>query len=221
LLTNYASQVFLDLRGFFIAVSRFMALTPFETTRLCPGTSLIPQNMTKEDCIELGYISKTQGARGEVRAILDVQDITSYQGIKLIYLSNKDAPLIPTLVTSFIPRDDKEAVLTFEGVGDKSAAEVFVGSSLFIPATFLPELPNDQLYYFEIEGFQVVDTQKGEIGIVDFVQEQNGNDLLVVNFQEKEILIPMHEDILLEVDKASKKVTVQLPEGLLELYLGD
>nr|MCE2704432.1 16S rRNA processing protein RimM [Terrimonas sp.] len=58
-----------------------------------------------------------------------------------------------------------------------------------------------------------------EIGLITEVIEQPQQLVCKVFIQEQEVLIPLHEDTLLSIDHAAKKVIVQLPDGLLDIYL--
>ena len=59
------------------------------------------------------------------------------------------------------------------------------------------------------------------MGIVREVYSLNGQDLIAMDYQGHEVLIPTAEDIVLKADKENKKLVVNLPEGLLEVYLDE
>jgi 16S rRNA processing protein RimM len=86
---------------------------------------------------------------------------------------------------------------------------------------FLPDLEEDQFYYHEISGFKIIDKSKGELGLVEAVVENPGHDLIIMGYLSKEVLIPITDNIVLLVDRDNKTVQVDLPIGLLELYLED
>jgi 16S rRNA processing protein RimM len=66
----------------------------------------------------------------------------------------------------------------------------------------------------------VVDnTTKKVYSTVDAVYESTGQDLLAMTMEEKEILIPINDDIVVGIDKENKQLFVSLPAGLLEVYL--
>ncbi|MEM9720572.1 MAG: 16S rRNA processing protein RimM, partial [Bacteroidota bacterium] len=61
----------------------------------------------------------------------------------------------------------------------------------------------------------------GELGKVDDVVEAGHQDLIVMHYKHKEVLIPIVDAVLLKVDKTQKQVYTTLPKGLLETYLGE
>jgi 16S rRNA processing protein RimM len=91
----------------------------------------------------------------------------------------------------------------------------------FLPLDELPELENDQFYYHEIIDYQVVDKNLGELGKVLTVHSMQAQDLMVMEYKGKEVLIPVISEIVLNADKEAKILNVNLPEGLLEVYMED
>ena len=83
----------------------------------------------------------------------------------------------------------------------------------------MPELDEDEFYYKEIIGFKLVDVTKGAIGEISDVLEYPTQAVIQVMKDGKEILIPIHDDIIEKVDKKSKTLTVNTPEGLIDMYL--
>ena len=78
----------------------------------------------------------------------------------------------------------------------------------------LPPLSEGEYYHFQLIGLSV-ETKEGEpLGTLSAIFETPGNDVYVVESGEKELLIPAVEDVICEVDLQSRKLIVDLPEGL-------
>jgi 16S rRNA processing protein RimM len=114
-----------------------------------------------------------------------------------------------------------KALAKFEELDRIEEVEHLVGSEVYLPLSELPQLDEDQYYFHELIGFDVIDLTMGLIGPVEVVYDLETQDLLGVTYQGKEVLIPIQDGIITQVDKAAKKVFCQLPEGLLEIYLED
>ncbi|GAB4418470.1 MAG: ribosome maturation factor RimM [Bacteroidia bacterium] len=176
--------------------------------------------MQPDDCIILGYVAKAHGIQGEVRAVFDVTDIHAYARKRTLWLAKGDQPLVSIGVRRFEVVSDKEAVLGFYGAGDRDAAEALRGHTIYLPKAELPPLPDGHFYFFEVIGFRVVDEAQGELGTVDRFMDGVAQDLLVMRYQDQEVLIPVTDDFVLRADKAAGIVYTRIPEGLVELYLG-
>ena len=175
--------------------------------------------MRIDDCYQLGYVIKTHGLHGELSILLDVDFPDAYEVLESVFVATAGSEtLVPFFVEHIAIRQNK-ALVKFEEIDTIDQAETLLKANLYLPLERLPPLEDDQFYYHEIIGFVVEDQQQGALGVVQDVYESTGQDMIVMQYQEKEILIPINDDIVLRVDKAKKVVYVNLPEGLLHVYL--
>lgn len=175
--------------------------------------------MTKEDCFELGKITKTHGLKGEVILWLDVDFPEDYEDLESLFLEVK-GELVPYFIENYRLSGNR-AIVHFEDIDSFEKAENLVNLQAFLPLDELPELDNDQFYYHEIIGYQIVDKNLGNLGTVQTVHSMQAQDLLVMDYKGKEVLIPVIDEIVLKAEKEQKILHVSLPEGLLEVYLED
>lgn len=166
----------------------------------------------------MGYIVRTHGTAGNVVIYLDVDYPEDYGDLETVYVEIK-GELVPYFVDEINLQKQSNAIVTFEDIDTIEKAQKLVGSSLYMPLEDLAELGEDEFYYHEIKGFKVVDQTKGDLGIVREVYSLNGQDLIAMDFQGSEVLIPTANDIVIKADKDAKSLLVNLPEGLLEVYL--
>ncbi|MEN9440517.1 MAG: hypothetical protein RLZ33_593, partial [Bacteroidota bacterium] len=92
--------------------------------------------------------------------------------------------------------------------------------NLFLPAQILPKLSGKNFYDHEIVGFKVIDVNFGEVGVMESVIDLSVNPLLQIMNGSKEVLIPLIDGMVQEVDRKKKTLTINAPAGLIELYLG-
>jgi len=171
--------------------------------------------MKQADCYLLGEVIKTHGLKGEVGISLDVDIPEAYQNLESVFLL-KNEKLIPFFIDSLHINSNK-AIIKFEEVDSIEKANELVKCEIYLPLSFLPELPEDGYYFHDLVGMTV--SEKGKaLGIVKEVIDLNGNDLLSIQNEQTEILIPMNEEILKKVDLALKIIEVELPDGLLDIY---
>jgi 16S rRNA processing protein RimM len=106
-----------------------------------------------------------------------------------------------------------------EDVNSIEDARIFAGREMYLPASMLPPLKGKKFYYHEITGFTVNDEKFGMIGKVESVLDLPQQALMQVKHGEKEILVPMVDEVLLKVDRKKKEIHIRAPEGLIELYI--
>jgi 16S rRNA processing protein RimM len=134
-----------------------------------------------------------------------------------VQIENK---LIPFFIDTIEIRNDR-AIVKFEGVDSLEEAESMRGMGLYLPVDLLPPMDEKSFYYHEIEGFAAEDLQYGDIGVINTIYSSGPQDLFSILFNSKEILVPVHDDILVRIDRDKKKVVLNLPDGLLDLYLNE
>ena len=173
--------------------------------------------MTKNDCFFFGKITKTHGLKGEITVKLDVANPEDFKDLRYLLIEDR-GNLIPYFIENQKINGDK-MIVRLQDVKKVEQAVAFMGKAVFLPNEFMPELEDDDFYYKEIVGFKMVDTQKGEIGEISDVLEYPTQAVIQVMKDEKEILIPIHDDIIQKVDKKAKILTVKAPEGLIDMYL--
>lgn len=171
--------------------------------------------MKQDDCYQLGEVIKTHGLKGEVSILLDVDFPNEYQNLESVFLL-QNGKLVPFFIES-IQINANKAIVKFEDINTLEDASVLVKSGIFLPLSLLPELPNNGYYFHELIDCEVFENN-AMIGHVKEVIDLNGNQLLSVVQNGKEVLIPMKEEILKKVDTKSRRIDVELPEGLLDLY---
>ncbi|CAG5068310.1 Ribosome maturation factor RimM [Dyadobacter sp. CECT 9623] len=174
--------------------------------------------MTQDNCFLLGYIVRTHGTAGNVVIFLDVDYPDDYDGLESVYVEIK-GELVPYFIQDINLQKQSNAIVSFEDVDTMAKAQALVGSSLYLPLENLEPLGEEDFYYHEIKGYTVVDQTIGELGIIREVYSLNGQDLIAMDYQGTEILIPTAVEIVLKADKLNKQLLVNLPEGLLDVYL--
>ncbi|PWJ59269.1 16S rRNA processing protein RimM [Dyadobacter jejuensis] len=174
--------------------------------------------MNQDNCFLLGYIVRTHGMAGNLVFFLDVDDPSDYEDLETVFVELK-GELVPYFIEDLNLQKQSNAIVTFEDVDTIEKAQALVGASLYLPIDHLQSLDDDQFYYHEIKGYQVSDQELGALGVVEEVYSLNGQDLINMKYKGAEVLIPTANDIVLKADKSQKILFVNLPEGLLDVYL--
>ena len=173
--------------------------------------------MNKNDCFFFGKITKTHGLKGEITIKLDVANPADFSDLRYLLIEDR-GNLIPYFVEYQKINGDKMFV-QLQDVIKMEQALTFIGKAVFLPNELLPQLDDDEFYYKEIVGFKLIDAEKGEIGAISDVLEYPTQAVIQVMKDGKEILIPIHDDIIQKVNKKTKTLNIKAPEGLIDMYL--
>ena len=177
--------------------------------------------MDLSQCFYLGYISRVIETRNLVEIKLDVDDPSSYLDIEsvLVQLHKGDSTPIPLFIAGIESLNDKVLRIQLDPIQQLIPVNSLKGKQVYRPLSTLKELSGNAFYYHEVIGFDVIDERAGKIGVVKDVYDLPSNPLLSVLSGEKEILIPLTDDILMKTDRKEKYLKVNTPDGLIDLYL--
>ncbi|MDZ7607993.1 MAG: ribosome maturation factor RimM [Cyclobacteriaceae bacterium] len=173
--------------------------------------------MTPEDCFELGYIVRSHGLKGAMHVHLDVDDPAKYNKMESVF-ALIEGNLVPFLVKSLQIAGVK-GIIEFEGISSAEDALGLKSCPLYLPLKLLPKLKEGQFYYHQVIGYTVVDKVKGPLGTITDIYSSGAQDIISMKYQDKEVLVPVSDEIVLHADHGKNEVYVQLPDGLLEIYL--
>lgn len=174
--------------------------------------------MEIKDCYQLGRITKPWGYKGQMVLFLDVDTPEDYLGLDSAFVEVKGQ-----LVPYFFHVDNlngNKAVVTFEDLTAEQTAAL-AGREVYLPLTMLPKLEGNKFYFHEVVGFKVIDEERGDIGTLASVIDFPAQPLFQVLKNGVEILIPVIDEVITEVDRDQKTLRIKAPNGLIDLYLGD
>ncbi len=174
--------------------------------------------MRKEDCFYLGKIAKKFSFRGEILAYLDTDEPEIYQNLESVFVEcNKQ--LVPFFIQKSSLHKNDFLRIRFEDVTNEEEADAIMGNGIYLPLKMLPKLSGNKFYFHEVIGFEIEDQRLGVFGIIQSINDTTAQPLFEVLNGTVEILVPMIDHFLVKIDRENKKVIMNLPEGLVEMYL--
>lgn len=182
---------------------------PFKKKKMTPE---------KENLHPLGYFSKLHGYKGELTASLNTANNLDYENLEHIFVEVA-GKLVPYFIETIEYKTNSTMKVKLEGIENEADAKALVKCSIYIQPEDISDSDNDKLALRALQGFKVIDAEKGEIGTVSFVEESDVNPLLVIQSDKKEILLPLNEQFFDEINQETKTVYINAPEGLIDFYL--
>lgn len=174
--------------------------------------------MRKEDCFYLGKIAKKFSFKGEVLAYLDTDEPELYQNLESVFVEINNN-LVPFFIESSSLHKNDFLRIRFEDMKSEEEADYIMGCAIYLPIKMLPKLTGNKFYYHEVIGFEIEDKLIGVFGKIVSINDSTAQPLFEVLNGEIKILVPMIDHFLVKIDRENKKVIMDLPEGLVEMYL--
>ncbi len=173
--------------------------------------------MNKEEAFYIGYVTKTKGLKGEVQVYFEFED---YKLLDLdVLFADMNGKMVPFFVGTHKLYPNQTGLFYFDDIDHIDKAQALVKKKIYLPLSKMPERDEEDFTYNDLKGFTVIDETHGELGEIIAVNEYPQQFVATVLFKEKEILFPLNEDLIVEIDDEKKILSVDLPEGLLDLYL--
>jgi len=165
----------------------------------------------------IGKIKKSHGVKGELRVQIEAHFMPDFSKAKLLFLGNEQS-CIPYFLLKF--RSEPNLIIKLEDVDSKEQADALGKQAIL--------LPESEISHIEIEaaveatgnnfliGYELRSEEK-PIGPILRIDEYPQQDMIICQYQGREVLIPLHEALIKELDEDHKVLTMLIPEGLLEL----
>lgn len=166
------------------------------------------------ELLKVGVVTGVHGLRGDLRVRPLSEGAPGLLGTEEVFLAPRGAE-----PASYVP--DRIAVhkgnilLHLRGLDRVESVQSLMGCDVFVRQADLEELPEGEYYWFELEGLVVVDSNRGELGSLDDLFSTPAYDVYVVRGARGEILIPAVEEFIVKIDLDGRRITVDLPEGLV------
>ncbi len=160
--------------------------------------------------VVVGRITRPHGLKGEVAVEVRSDNPERFaEGASVLLEDGRSLSIARS------HQHGKRLLLTFVGVGDRTAAEALAGRLLVIPESWLPPLPEGEYWPHQLEGCAVVTESGRELGEVVEVIANPANDLWVARDADgAETLIPAIRDVVVEVAPDERRILVRDVEGL-------
>jgi 16S rRNA processing protein RimM len=169
-----------------------------------------------DDLVVVGRVRRPTGIKGAV--LVEV-----YSGVPnrfavgdVVIADGKEYEIVGT------GKSGVSAKLSFKSINSIDDADHLRDLELSVPAESLPENPPGVYYHYEIIGIDVITDDGKKLGILNEILETGSNDVFIVSEKrakgEKkapEILIPVLDGVIVEVNKETNTMTIDLPDGIL------
>jgi len=170
-----------------------------------------------EEAFYIGYITKTKGLKGEVQLFFEYDEPELLE-LDVVF-ADINGKMVPFFVSSYKLHSNGTGNFYFDDIDHIDKAQVLVKKKIYQPLTKMPDRSDEEFHYNDLKGFLVFDETHGELGEITEVNEYPQQFVATVSYRDTEILFPLNDDMILEIDEEEATILVNLPEGLLDIYL--
>lgn len=167
----------------------------------------------EQEVYKIGVIGKAHGVKGELSIQID-DDV--FDRVDAEYLVLKlDGIFVPFFMEEYRFKSDSVVLVKFEGVDSQERARELTGVEVYFPRELAEQDEEAELSYAALVGYTLIDNNSGKpVGTIAYVDEQTINIMFEL---EDGRLIPASEELIVDVDQKNRTITLDIPEGILDL----
>lgn len=165
---------------------------------------------------KIGKFAASHGLDGTLVLVHSLGKKTALNNLETLFIQEGKDNFMPYFIENTSVKNDTEVYVKLEGINNKELARKYTPKEVWMTAADFEKFaakaaPISMLGYDLIDG-------NNNLGEIIEVLEQPHQILCTILYNGNETLIPVHEGNLLKMDQKNKKVYVEVPEGLLEIY---
>jgi 16S rRNA processing protein RimM len=174
--------------------------------------------MPIQEYVSIGFAKKPHGVKGEIKVDIPEAHWDDLEATEVLFLevAGKKVPyFIEWIRGAAVP------LLKLESIDTPEAAQTLCPGNLFIReedrvGEKSPDNSSNLQYHF-LEGYRAFDKIAGEIGFIDAILDYPQQEMAEIRKEGKTILIPIHEELIVQLDEKQQLIYFDLPEGLLDI----
>ncbi len=174
----------------------------------------------EEEIIEIGKFQKTHALKGELNAMLDIDEEYLTDGHPAIV--DVEGIFVPFYAESVRPKGTFSYLVKLEGVDTEEGAREFVNKKIYGLRSevkqYLGEEDEEIALFDELVGLTAIDEQQGELGKITHIDDSTDNPLFHIETPDGDIIfVPVHDDFITAVSPEEGFIRFNLPEGLIDI----
>jgi len=165
--------------------------------------------------LRVGRITGAHGLKGALRFRPDNPDSDTLEQVKRVFLEC-DGEQREFRLAGMTPLNATTRRITLDGIKDINAAEALKGAVVMLADEDVPPAKPGEFYYYEAIGCEVFLTDGSRLGAIQEIFSNGAQDIWVVRDGEREVLVPVIEDVVKAIDLPARRVTIEPIPGLLD-----
>jgi 16S rRNA processing protein RimM len=166
---------------------------------------------------KIGKFVATFGLKGELVLKHELGKKTTLKGLQAIFIEERKESFFPWFIESTKIKNEEEIYIKLDGLNNREEALKLTPKEVWVKEEDFKKFAAKSSPV-NLLGFDIVENKK-ILGTILEIIEQPHQLLCRIEINGKEVLIPLHEETLQKVDHKKRQVIVELPDGLLEIYL--
>lgn len=166
---------------------------------------------------KIGKLVAVHGLKGELLLKHELGKKTSLKGLQAFFVEERKNSFIPYFIETTKIKSEEEIYIKLEGINTREAAMKLTQKEVWLPEIDFKKFAAKSAPA-SLLGYTIIDNNEPLGEILELI-EQPHQLLCRLDIKGKEVLIPLHEETLKKINHSKKEILVELPDGLLDIYL--
>lgn len=173
----------------------------------------------KEEVVEAGKFLKPHGLAGELNAVLDPQ--IDLDAVRCIVV-DVNGILVPFFIESWRGKGTEACLIKLDGFDTAESVMPFMGEEIYVLREDLPESEfndsNGGFYLSDLMGYTILDLKGKKVAVIEDFDDSTQNVILLAKTDDgTNVYIPLAEEFIMGIEPENKMITMDLPDGILNL----
>lgn len=174
--------------------------------------------MDHPQLVEIGSIQRTHGVNGELQVSWVNDYSPEQQNLESVFIEIDGIP-IPFFITSLRNKGGTSALIKLDDFDSINDVNELVGCKIFAEGNNMLQ-DDEEMYLDDLVGYNLINQKGILLGEIKSLEDYSGNEVFnVVHISGKEIIVPASPDLIIEISEETRSVSMEIPEGLIDLYL--
>ena len=168
----------------------------------------------KDEIFPIGQIGKPHGVKGEL-SFSFTTDVFDRENCKFFILE-KDHIFVPFFIQEYRFKGANSGFIKFEDVDTEEDAREFTNHTIYLQKRYMEEAKDSVTDIHFYKGFEIVDNKIGSLGKITSINDDTAN--MLFELADNDLLIPVSDEYITDIDHKKRIIYMNLPEGLLDLF---
>jgi 16S rRNA processing protein RimM len=174
------------------------------------------KTLSRNNLERIGFVNKASGFKGLLSCIIESGKPEIVAKKKFLFILQEGLPVPYAIEEAEV--NGQEVFIKFEDIDTEEQARQLSRKDIFIEKTSKRK-KTEVVTWTDLAGFMAIDETHGEIGVIEEVVEYPMQFIAKCTVKGKEVLFPLNEEIVTDIDMDERKIMLELPEGLIDIYL--
>ncbi len=165
--------------------------------------------------VKIGTVVSNHGYKGDIKINISSFNLNDFPNLAHLFIE-LDGSFIPFSINEIRSFSKNVLIIKLKEINSEKEVDEIIHKNIYVDSTKIESRKDFGFFYNDIINFNVFrDSQK--IGSIENINTNLPQPVFEIKYNSRLVLIPIHEDLIKEIDKENNIIHLDIPDGLLEI----